>query len=94
MSYCRLVRCAHESAGKKKGSGNHKIGNAHLRWAFAEAVCLWLRQSERAKKWLQRHEKKRGKGKALGILAAKLARGLYHMLTKKEVFNEAKALGG
>jgi len=34
------VRCAHESAGKKKGSGGKgakKIGNAHLRWAFAEA---------------------------------------------------------
>lgn len=94
LSYSRLVRCAHESAGKKKGTGNKKIGNAHLRWTFAEAVCLWLRQSERAKVWLKRQEKKRGKAKALGILAAKLARALYHMLRKKEVFDEAKALGG
>jgi len=94
LSYCRLVRCAHESAGKKKGSGNSKIGNAHLRWAFAEAVCLWLRQSERAKKWLRRQEKKRGKAKALAVLGAKLARAMYHMLTKKEVFDEVKALGG
>jgi transposase len=94
LSYSRLVRCAHESAGKKKGSGNNKIGNAHLRWAFAEAVCLWLRQSERAKKWIKRQEKKRGKAKALGVLGAKLARAMYHMLVKKEVFDEAKALGG
>jgi transposase len=97
LSYARLVRCAHESAGKKKGSGGKgakKIGNAHLRWAFAEAVCLWLRQSDRAKAWMKRHEKKRGKAKALAILGAKLARAMYHMLRKKEVFDEAKVLGG
>ncbi|MFO0965752.1 MAG: transposase [Gemmataceae bacterium] len=93
LSYCRLVRCDHESAGKKKGSGGKKIGNAHLRWAFAEATCLWLRQSERAKAWLKRQEKKRGKAKALAVLGAKLARGVYHMLLKKEAFDEAKALG-
>ena len=97
LSYARLVRCAHESAGKKKGSGGKgakKIGNAHLRWAFAEAVCLWLRQSDRAKAWMKRHEKKRGKAKALAILGAKLARAMYHMLRKKEVFDKAKVLGG
>jgi transposase len=54
LSYARLVRCAHESAGKKLGSGGKKIGNAHLRWAFAEAACLFLRGSERAKKWKER----------------------------------------
>src|SRR5262249_40933613 len=90
LSYCRLVRCAHESAGKKKGSGGKKIGNAHLRWAFAEAVCLWLRQSERAKAWLKRQEKKRGKAKALAILGAKLARGGCHMLWEKEGVYGAK----
>jgi transposase len=94
LSYSRLVRCQHESAGKKKGSGNKKIGNAHLRWAFAEAVCLWIRQSDRAKAWMKRQEKKRSKGKALSILGAKLARAMYHMLRKKEVFDEAKVLGG
>jgi transposase len=88
LSYARLVRCAHTSADKKLGSGGKKIGNAHLRWAFSEAACLFLRQSERAKKWLQRQEQKRGKGKALGILAAKLGRAVYHLLTKKVAFEE------
>ena len=50
---------------------------------------LW-RQSERAKKWLARQEKKRGKGKALGILAAKLGRAVYHVLDKKVAFDEAR----
>src|SRR5882672_8468705 len=72
LSYARLVRCAHESAGKKLGCGGKKIGNAHLRWAFAEAACLLLRSSERAKKWKERQSAQRGNGKAMSILAARL----------------------
>ena len=66
LSYARLVRCAHESAGKKVGTGGAKIGNAHLKWAFGEAACLLLRESDQAKKWLARREKKHGKARALG----------------------------
>ena len=87
LSYARLVRCAHESAGKKKGSGGNKIGNAHLKWAFSEATCLFLRQSEQAKAWLARREKKRGKARALGALAARLGRAVYHLLRKGEAFD-------
>src|SRR5262249_42472004 len=79
LSYCRLVRCQHESAGKVLGSGGRKIGNAQLRWAFGEAACLFLRASERAKAWKKKQEKKRGEGKALAILAARLARAVYHL---------------
>jgi transposase len=46
LSYSRLVRCARESAGKRQGTGGNKIGNAHLKWAFAEAACLLLRESD------------------------------------------------
>jgi transposase len=87
LSYARLVRCVHESAGKKQGTGGHKIGNAHLKWAFGEAACLFLRESEQAKKWLARREKKHGKARALGTLAARLGRTVYHLLRKKEVFD-------
>jgi transposase len=90
LSYARLVRCAHESAGKKLGSGGKKIGNAHLRWAFAEAACLFLRCSARAKKWKQKQAAQRGEGKALAILAARLGRAVYHMLRKREAFDEER----
>src|SRR5437764_9771426 len=90
LSYARLVRCAHESGGKKLGSGGKKIGNAHLRWAFAEAACLFLRSSERAKQWKQRVGAQRGEGKALAILAARLGRAVYHMLRKRVAFDEAR----
>jgi len=87
LSYARLVRCAHESAGKKQGTGGNKIGNAHLKWAFGEAACLLLRESEQAKKWLARREKKHGKARALGALAARLGRTVYHLLRQREVFD-------
>ena len=94
LSYARLVRCSHESAGKKLGTGCKKIGNAHLRWAFAEAACLFLRQSERGKKWKDREASQRGNGKAMAILSSRLARAVYHMLRKGEAFDEERFWSG
>ena len=93
LSYARLVRCMHESAGKKLGSGGKKIGNAHLKWAFSEAVCLLVRNYPAVKGWQAKKEKKHGKKKTLGILAAKLGRTVYHMLRKKEAFDARRFLG-
>ena len=87
LSYARLVRCSHESAGKKQGTGGNKIGNAHLKWAFSEAACLFLRESDQAKQWLARREKKHGKARALGALAARLGRAVYHLLRKEQAFD-------
>jgi transposase len=93
LSYARLVRGSHESAGKKKGSPGKKIGNAHLKWALGEAACLLVRHSAHGKAWLQRKEKKHGKAKALAILAAKLGRTVYHLWRKREVFDETRVFG-
>jgi transposase len=93
LSYARLVRCVHESAGKRQGTGGNRIGNAHLKWAFSEATCLLVRASERAKKWLARREKKHGKKRALGALAARLGRAVYHLLRKGEAFDEQRFFG-
>jgi transposase len=94
LSYARLVRCVHESAGKRLGSGCPKIGNPHLRWAFAEAACLLLRCSARAKKWKEKQAAKHGPGKALAILAARLGRAVYHMLRRGVDFDEDRFWGG
>jgi len=87
VSYCRLVKCAKESNGKKMGTSGKKIGNAHLRWAFSEAAQLFLKGNEPAQKYHQRIVNKHGKGKALSILAHKLGRALYYMLKNKVAFN-------
>ena len=89
-SYCRLVKCSHESAGKKKGTGGAKIGNPHLKWAFSEAVLLFIRYNPPAKKLVDELAKIHGKGKALAILAHKLARAIYHMLKNNKPFERDK----
>ena len=86
-SYCRLVKCSRESGGKKSGAKNSKIGNAHLKWAFSEAACLFLRGNEQAKLYHDRLVTKHGKGKALSILAHKIGRAVYFMLKRKEPFS-------
>src|ERR671930_749851 len=74
VSYCRLVKCAKESAGKRYGTAGAKIGNAYLKWAFSEAAVLFLRDHPAGRKYLPRLERKHSKGKALTVLAHKLAR--------------------
>jgi transposase len=82
VSYCRLVQCAKDSAGKRYGTSGTKIGNAYLKWAFSEAAVLFLRNNPAGQKSLARLERKHGKGKALTVLAHKLARAVYYMLKR------------
>jgi hypothetical protein len=86
-SYGRLVKCAKASAGKRLGTSGKNIGNAHLTWAFSEAAVLFLRNNEPGQTYLARLENKHDKGKALTILAHKLARAVYDMLKRKTVFD-------
>src|SRR3989475_5801553 len=94
VSYCRLVKCAKESAGKRYGTSGTKIGNAYLKWAFSEAAVLFLRANPAGQKYLSRLEKKHGKGKALTVLAHKLARAVYYMLKRGTAFNMDQFLHG
>jgi transposase len=82
VSSCRLVKCAKESAGKRDGTSGQKIGNAYLKWAFSEAAVLVLRNNPAGQQYLARIEKKHGKGKAFTVLAHKLARAVYDMVTR------------
>jgi transposase len=87
VSYCRLVKSAKESGGKRMGTSGKKIGNVHLKWAFSEAAVLFLRRNPEAVKYREKLAKKHGKAKSLSILAHKLARAVYYILKRKEVFH-------
>ena len=91
-SYARLVKCAHESAGKRSGKSWEKIGNAHLKWAFSEAAVLFLRVNPDGMKYKQRLERKHGKAKALSILSHRLGRSVYFMLKRNKTFEMATFL--
>jgi transposase len=92
VSYCRLVKCAKESGGKRLGTSGKKIGNVHLRWAFGEAAVLFLRQNQPGKECFAKLERKHGKGKALTVLAHKLARAVYYMLSREQGSRHPHAL--
>jgi transposase len=88
LSYARLVRPIKESAGKRTGTSNGKMGNAHLKWAFREAAALMTRHVPAVKAWATRKAKSHGKGRTQAILAAKLGRAVYVMLRRGIPFDE------
>jgi transposase len=92
VSYCRLVKSAKESNGKRYGTSGKKIGNVHLKWAFSEAAGLSLKHNEPAPKYLAKLATRHGKGKALSILAHKLGRAAYFMLKQRVAFDQEKCL--
>jgi transposase len=90
VSYARLIRPKKTSAGKCYGSGNGKIGNSYLKWAFSEAVVLFLRETRETQPYIRRLERKYGKDKAKGIVAHRLGRTVYDMLKNQAVFDLKK----
>jgi transposase len=92
VSSCRVVTCAKESAGKRDGTSGTTIGHAYLTWAFSEAAVLCLRNNPNGQQYLTRLEQKHGKGKALTVLAQKLARAVYHMLKRHTAFDMQRFL--
>jgi transposase len=89
-SYARLIKCTHESGGKKLGIGGAKMGNVHLKWAFSEAAVTFLRHNREGQKMLTCLRKKHGKGKALSILAHKIGRAVFYMLSRGTLFSMEK----
>jgi hypothetical protein len=81
------MRAARESAGNKNAAGGRKIGDVHLKLDFSEAAVLFLRKNPAGQKYCARLTKKHGKGKALGVLAAKLGRAVYYMLQRHTPFD-------
>jgi transposase len=76
VSYCRLVKGAKASAGQRYGPSGPKMGHAYLQWAFSAAAVLFLRGNPAGQRYFARLEKKHSKGKALTVLAPKLARAV------------------
>jgi transposase len=93
-SYCRLVKCARASAGKRSGTAGSTSGHAPLTWAFSAAAVLFLRANPAAQPLLARFAKKHSTGTALTILAHQLARAVYAMLQRQTAVALAPFLHG
>jgi len=86
-SYARLVKCKKQSGGKTRGTSGAKMGTVHLKWAFSEAAVRFLRHTKEGKKMLAGIGKKHGTGKARSILAPKIGRAVFYMLSRGTVFS-------
>jgi hypothetical protein len=75
------VKGAKESNEKRLGTSGKKIGNVPLRWAFAEAVGRFIRQSQPGQEYLATLAHQHGNAKALTGLAHKLGRAVDSRLT-------------
>ena len=93
VSYARLVRCTHESGGKRLGAGGKKIGNVHLKWAFSEAAVFCSSRYKEYGAYCKKLQDKHGIGKGYSIMSHKLGRAAYYMLKRRRTFDEAKFLG-
>ena len=89
-SYCRLVKSARLSAGRRKGSGNARNGNPYLSWAFSEAAHFAVRYRPEAKKYFQRKRSKTNGIVAIRALAHKLARASYYVMKDQVDFEPEK----
>jgi len=92
ISYSRLIKCPHESAGKRYGGSNGKIGNPHLKRAFSSAATYVIKFNPEIKKRFERLSSKKGPKLAYGIIARELGVTLFHLLKTKKVFDMNKFL--
>jgi transposase len=92
VSSARLVQCPRESAGTRAGPGGQKLGTGHLKWAFAAAAVLFLRNHPLGQAPLATLARKRGTAKALSILAHHLGRAVSFLLKRHEAFDMHKLL--
>jgi transposase len=93
LSYARLVKCSKESAGKHYGYGGAKIGSVYLKWAFSEAATLFLRNNGLGQAYFARLQQKYGNAKGRSVLAHKLGRAVYFMLSHRTAFDLKKFVG-
>lgn len=90
-SYCRCVRSAKLSNGKRKGRGNTKNGNKYLAWAFVEAAHFAVQWDPKVRRFYERKKAKTHALVAHKAVAHKLARACYHMLRDQVPFDVHKA---
>lgn len=86
-SYSRLVKGTVASAGKIQGMRGAKMGNGYLKWAFKECILVAKRSHPEIKAMAQRLERKHKKATVNAILAHRMARAVYYMLTNGMAFS-------
>lgn len=85
-SYAGLIPSLHQSGQRLYHGACSKQGNKFLRWAMVEAAQVAVRKDPHLKDFYERIKRKKGAQKAIVAAARKLLVIVFHILTKKEVF--------
>jgi transposase len=86
FSYCRLTPSARNSAGKSKQRSS-KDGNKYLKVVFSDAAVHAVQHYPVIRKYHSSLMRKKNKQIAKTIIAKEIANIVYHVLKKKENFN-------
>ncbi len=86
FSYCRLTPAARNSAGKSKQRSS-KDGNKYLKMVFSDAAVHAIQYYPVIRKYNNSLMRKKNKQIAKTIIAKEIANIVFHVLKKKESFN-------
>ena len=86
FSYCRLTPSARNSAGKSKQRAS-KDGNKYLKMVFSDAAVHAIQYYPVIRKYNNSLMRKKNKQIAKTIIAKEIANIVFHVLKKKEYFN-------
>jgi len=68
--------------------------NEQIPFVLGHALYMKAIHGGKAMAFVQKRERKHGKGKAMSILAARLGRAIYTMLKRREAFDEDRFFAG
>lgn len=90
VGYCGLGPRVYSSGGRTFQGPITRQGNKFLRWAFVTAAQKYHTRQGPLGDFFRRIERRHGSKGARVALARKLATIVWHLLKKREVFNEAR----
>lgn len=88
QSYAGLVPSTRQSGNVSRSGPLSKQGNKLMRWALVQDAWQAIRHSKRFRKTFTKISRKRGTKKAVVAVARKILCCAYHMLQRREEFNE------
>ena len=85
-SWMGLVPSVHQSGERVRVGGVSRQGNKRLRWALVESAKPGVRHDARLGEMYERGSRRRGSGCATVVVANKMARIIYFMLSRNEPY--------
>ncbi|MGC8896568.1 MAG: IS110 family transposase, partial [Candidatus Bathyarchaeia archaeon] len=91
ISWAGLAPSLYQSGSVERHGHITKQGSAVLRWVMVECARVAVRYDARLGEFYERVKRRRGEGKALVAVAAKMLKFIWFMLTRREPYQSVNA---